>query len=143
MRFGGINVNKELEKHYLATTYSVYIEKQRYDINIQQPLPKLIKQLVHKEKAAAILTAWNPRSQQLPLLENHSRNNQLISKLDDYTIFKAIGQGGDSSWSSEESFLILGIKRTEVDKLAIEFEQYAYVWLESGKQDSLIFSELW
>ena len=143
MLFGGINVKKELEQHYLDTIYSVFIDNNQYDINIGQPLPKFIEQLVHKEKTAAILTAWNPRSQPLPLSENNSRNNKLSSKLYDYTIFKAIGQGNDSSWNSEESFFILGIKRTEVDKLAIEFEQYAYVWLERGKQPSLIFSELW
>ena len=141
--FGGINVKKELEQHYLDTIYSVFIDNNQYDINIGQPLPKFIEQLVHKEKTAAILTAWNPRSQPLPLSENNSRNNKLSSKLYDYTIFKAIGQGNDSSWNSEESFFILGIKRTEVDKLAIEFEQYANVWIEKDKQASLIFSELW
>ena len=143
MLFGGINVKKELEQHYLDTIYSVFIDNDQYDINIEQPLPKFIEQLVHKEKTAAILTAWNPRSQLLALLENYSRNNQLISKLNDYTTFKAVGQGGDSSWPAEESFFILGINKTELDKLAIEFEQYAYVWIERDNQASLIFSELW
>ena len=136
-------LKKDLEKHYLATTYSVYIEKQRYDINIEQPLPKFIEQLVHKQKTAAILTAWNPRSQPLPLSENQSRNKQLSSKFEDHTLYKCMGQGNDISWPAEESFFILGISRAEIDKLAIEFQQYAYVWIEKGKQASLIFSELW
>ena len=136
-------LKKDLEKHYLATTYSVYIEKQRYDINIEQPLPKFIEQLVHKQKTAAILTAWNPRSQPLALSENQSINKQLSSKFEDHTLYKCMGQGNDISWPAEESFFILGISRAEIDKLAIEFQQYAYVWIEKGKQASLIFSELW
>ena len=136
-------MKKELEQHYLDTIYSVFIDNNQYDINIEQPLPTHIQQLVHKGKTAAILTAWNPRSQILTLSENNSRNNQLSSKLNDYTIFKAIGQGSDSSWTAEESFFILGINETELDKLAVEFEQYAYIWIERGNQASLIFSELW
>ena len=136
-------MKRELENIYLGTTYSVFIESKQYDINIEQPLPEFIQQLIHKEKTAAILTAWNPRSQPLSLSENHSRNNKLSSKIIEYTMFNSIGQGDDLSWPAEESFFILGIKRTEVDKLAIEFEQYAYIWIESGKQVSLMFSELW
>ena len=136
-------LKKELEKHYLATTYSVFIEKKQYDINIEQPLPKFIEKLVHKQKAVAILTAWNPRSQPLTLSENQSRNNQLIDKLSEYTSYKSMGQGEDTSWPAEESFLILGISRAEIDKLAIEFEQYAYVWCDNSNTASLIFTELW
>ena len=136
-------LKKELEKHYLATTYSVFIEKKQYDINIEQPLPKFIEKLVHKQKAAAILTAWNPRSQSLTLSENKSRNNQLIDKLSGYTLYKSMGQGEDTSWPAEESFCIIGINKAEVDKLAIEFEQYAYVWCDDSNTASLIFTELW
>ena len=136
-------MKKELEKHYLATTYSIFIENEQYDINIDQLLPKFIEKLVHKEKTAAILTAWNPRSQQLPLSENHSRNNQLSSKLVEHKVYKCMGQGDDSSWPAEESFFILGINITEVEKLAIEFEQYAYVWCDNSNAASLIFTELW
>lgn len=136
-------VKKELEKHYLSTKYSVFIEKEQYDINLEQPLPKFIQQLVHIEKTAAILTAWNPRSQPLSESENYLRNNQLNLIIKDYSSFKALGQGEDISWPAEESFFIVGIKKTDIDKLAVEFEQYAYIWLESGKNVSLVFSELW
>ena len=134
---------RELEKLYLDTTYSVYIDDKQYDIKIGKPLSQNIKSLVDQENSAVILTAWNPRGQPFPLSENHSRNNQLSSKVIEHTMYKSIGQGDDSSWPAEESFFILGIKRTEADKLAIEFEQYAYVWIERGKQASIIFSKLW
>ena len=134
---------RELEQIYLETTYSVFIEGNQYDIKIGKPLPQVINNLVVQEKSAVILTAWNPRSQLFPLSENHLRNNQLSSKVAEHKLFESVGRGDDLSWPAEESFFILGIKQTEVDKLAVEFEQYAYVWLEKGKQASLIFSELW
>lgn len=134
---------KELEQHYLNTTYSVFIDEKQYDIKIGKPLPQVIKKIVNKEKSAVILTAWNPRSQALSLLENKSRNNELNLKLKNYTVLNVVGQGEDPSWPAEESYLIQGIDKNQVDMLAIEYEQYAYVWCESEKPASLIFTHLW
>ena len=137
-------VNKtELEKNYLSTTYSVFIKKEKFDIHIEQALPKKIQQLINKDKSAAILTAWNPGSQPLSESENNLRNNQLKLRIEDYSSFKALGQGQDKSWPAEESFFIVGIKKTELEKLAVEFEQYAYVYCVINKPASLIFTEHW
>jgi len=137
------NNKYELEQKYLETTYSIFIKDKQYDINIGKPLPQDIKRIIDQEKSAVILTAWNPRSQTLPLSENYSRNNDLASKIIEHTYYKSMGQGADSSWPAEESFFILWMWRKEADKLAVEFGQYAYVWLEQGAQASLIFSEHW
>ncbi len=136
----------ELEKLYLDTTYSVFINKQQYDINIGDPVPLGINKLLDKEKSAVILTAWNPRSQLLSAQENKTRNNELKSAINQYTVFRALGQGSDlsdTSWSAEESYLILGIHKEDANKLAVEHGQYAYVWLESEMPASLIFTQLW
>ena len=136
----------ELEKHYLDTTYSIFIDKEQYDIKIGKPLPFEIKKLLDKEKSAVILTAWNPRSQSLSSQENETRNNKLNSALNKYTVFRALGQGSDLSdisWSAEESYFIPGIKKREAEMLAVEYEQYAYVWLESEKPVSLVFTNIW
>ena len=109
----------------------------------KNPDPQDIKRIIDQEKSAVILTAWNPLSQPLPLSENYSRNNDLASKIIEHTYYKSMGQGADASWSAEESFFILGMERKEADKLAVEFGQYAYVWLEKDAQASLIFSEYW
>ena len=100
---------QELEQHYRETTYSVFIENKKYDIQVKRPLPIEIQQLINKETTAVILTAWNPRSQALPLAENKSRNIELNAKLQNYTVFTAIGQGDDLKWTAEESFFGLGI----------------------------------
>jgi len=135
----------ELEKLYLDTTYSVFINKQQYDIKIGEPVPLDINKLLDKEKSAVILTAWNPRSQALSLDENKNKNNELYSclKFNNYTVFNALGRGDDLSWPAEESFFILGIQKQEVEQLAIDYGQYAYVWLIEDKAASLVFSNIW
>lgn len=134
---------QELEQHYRETTYSIFTENKQHDISIDKPLPTEIQQLVNKETTAVILTAWNPRSQAFPLAENKSRNIELNTNLQNYTVLNALGQGNDLDWSAEESFFILGINKSEAEKLAVEYEQYAYVWLESKKAACLVFSGIW
>ena len=133
----------DLEIRYRETVYSVFINKEQYDIKIGKPLPPFIQKLINKEKTAVILTAWNPKSQSLSLSDNHHRNSKLKELIKNYTIFYAVGQGVDSSWLAEESFFILGITKIEADKLAIEFEQFAYVWLERENTASLVFTNIW
>lgn len=139
--------NDELEQYYLNTTYSVYIDETKFDIKIGQSVPDVIKKTLdeEKEKTAVILTAWNPRSQLFPLLENQNRNNELKANLlnNHYTVFNAIGQGADSSWPAEESFFIVGITKENAEQYATNFGQYAYVLLEIDKKVSLEFSTIW
>jgi hypothetical protein len=134
---------QQLEQFYRDTTYSIFIEGIQYDIKVGKKLPPVIQELVRQEKSAVILTAWNPGSQALPMSENKSRNKELHSKFKDHTLYNTLGQGSDSSWSAEESFFILGLSREEAEQLALDFEQYAYVWLEAEKPASLVFSVVW
>ena len=136
----------ELEKHYLDTTYSIFINEEQYDIKIGKSLPPVINKLLNDEKSAAILTAWNPRSQPLSFQENKTRNDQLNLALSQHTVFRALGQGSDLSdisWPAEESYFIPGIKKREAELLAVEYGQYAYVWLDVDKEPLLIFSKVW
>ena len=135
----------ELERHYLDTTYSVFVDEEQYDIKIGNPLPSVIKKLLDKEKSAVILTACNPRSQPLSSQENKAHNNKLYSNLKNnkYIIYKALGQGDDASWPAEESFFIIGLNKADAEKIAVEYGQYAYVWLENKKPASLVFTNIW
>ncbi len=136
----------ELEKFYLDTTYSIFINEEQFDIKIGKPLSSVIKNLLEKEKSAVILTASNPRSQLLSPQENKVRNNALHSALNKYSVLSALGQGSDlsnASWSAEESYFIVGMKKNEAELLAVEYEQYAYVWCEREKPASLIFTPIW
>lgn len=135
----------QLEKSYLETIYSVLINGIRVDVNIGEAVPTVINDLLDNNKSAVILTAFNPRSQTFSLHENKSRNNILRAFLvkNNDLIFDAVGQGSDSSWPAEESFFIIGISKEEAEKLAVEYGQYAYVWLDKNKPASLIFSSVW
>ena len=135
----------QLEKSYFETIYSILINGNRVDVNIGEAVPTVINDLLDNNKSAVILTAFNPRSQTFSLQENKSRNNILRAYLvkNNYLIFDAVGQGIDLLWSAEESFFIVGISKEETEKLAVEYGQYAYVWLEKDKPASLIFSSVW
>lgn len=140
-------VKSELEKAYLETTYSVFIDNNKYDIKIADPIPSIVDQLFdnEKEKSAVILTAWNPRSKALSSEDNKVRNNKLHSYLKNnkYTVYKALGQGNDASWPAEESFFIIDLNKADVEKIAVEYGQYAYVSLEAEKPASLVFTSIW
>lgn len=135
----------ELEKLYLDTTYSVFINKQQYDIKIGEPVPLDINKLLDKEKSAVVLTAWNPKSQLMSLQQNKKRNVELKKTLqkNNFTVLNALGHGNDLLWPAEESFFIAGIKKQEVENLAIDYGQYAYVWLEAEKPASLVLTSIW
>lgn len=139
-----LKAKKQLEQSYLDTTYSVFTNNEKYDLYINQLIPSEIEQLL-ENKSAVILTAWNPRSQALSIEDNMLRNLDLLRSLSnmDYLVFEALGQGADPSWPAEMSFLIIGITQKEAENMAIEHEQYAYVWLEKGKPISLEFSDIW
>jgi uncharacterized protein DUF3293 len=137
----------ELEKIYLETTYSVFVNNEKYDVRIGETLPAVINKLLLEVagKSGAILTAWNPRSKTLSSEENKTRNSKLHSYLENnkYINYKSLGQGNDISWQAEESFFVSGVTRETVEQLAVDYEQYAYVWCESEKTTSLVFTSVW
>lgn len=138
----------ELEQHYLDSIYTVFFVNKKHEIKIGEIAPTVINELLKKAKTAVILTAWNPRSQPFSLQENKSRNNYLRVSLmkNNFSIFDAIGEGKDESgseWPAEESFLIPGIAKEDVEKIAVEYGQNAYVLLEYDKPAVLEFSKIW
>lgn len=136
-------MKSELENAYLDTTYQVSIDGLLFDINIGKKLPDKIEQILFKEKFAVILTACNPRSEQLSLSENKARHNKLVSQLKNKKLFKAVGRGNNSNWPEEQSVLILAMQQQEAMVLALEFEQYAFVYCESKKLPQLVFTNIW
>lgn len=140
-------LNDELKQHYLDTTYIVYFDDQQHDIKIDHANPHAIQQHFNttQETSACIVTAWNPRSQPLSTTENKQRNRTLFDSLKEknYLVYNALGQGKDTTWPAEESYFIFGVSKQEADLFSTEYEQYAYVWVESNKTASLIFTSIW
>jgi len=140
-----LDVKKALEKAYLETTYSVFVDNERHDIKVGKTIPMVVNQLLEHEKSGVVLTAFNPRSKSKSIEENHLRNNDLSLHLkkNNYEFYKAVGQGNETLWPAEESFLIIGLSPTEAENLAKEFEQYAYIWLEQNNIANIKFTSIW
>ncbi len=75
----------------------------------------------------AYLTAWNPKSEQLPRLENKRRQFELESLLCDeqVQIFVGVAHDPSSEWPDEEGVLVLGLSQHRALEIGREFEQNA------------------
>jgi hypothetical protein len=73
-----------------------------------------------------VITAWNPRSQTLSAAENQARNLELEQLLEarGARIFEAEGRSPDRTWR-EASFAVVGLAESEIEELALRFEQNA------------------
>lgn len=137
----------DLEQYYLDTIYFIFLSGKQYGIKIGEENLPVINQLFKQENvtSAVILTAWNPRSQAIDFQQNKLRNNDLYSFIEaqQYIFFEALGKGKDPSWPAEEGYIILGISKEEAEKLAVQYEQNAYVWLEKDKPVALEYTPIW
>jgi hypothetical protein len=140
-------MNTDLEQHYLDTIYFIFIEGKQYGIKIGEENLPVINHLFEKENktTAAILTAWNPRSQAIDFQQNKLRNSDLYNLLEEkkYCFYEALGKGKDPRWPAEEGYIILGLSKEEADKIAANYEQNAYVWLQQDKPVSLEYTSIW
>ncbi|MFZ5750487.1 MAG: DUF3293 domain-containing protein [Pseudomonadota bacterium] len=85
-------------------------------------------------RTAAVLTAWNPLSQTTPPAENAAAQARLVARLraEGLPTLPAEGRGRDGTWPPEESLCILGIEMEAAHRMAGDFRQAAFLWLETG-----------
>lgn len=122
-----------LVQDYLRTEYKVYASEGStgWTLKVGNKSEELWS-LMHRSNAqgAAYITACNPLGQALSDGENKLRHNTLRAELDrlglDY--LEGAGQGVDTAWPAEESFLILNTDFVVANRLARDFKQNAYVW---------------
>lgn len=88
---------------------------------------------------AALLTAYNPRSEERPAPENEAAQRSLLAALDRYECLGAEGRG--EGWPPEPSVLALGVARSEAAALARRFHQHAYLYLELRRPVELVLVE--
>ena len=137
----------DLEQHYLDTIYFIFIDGKQYGVKIGEDNLPIINQLFSRNNisTAALLTAWNPRSQAIDFQQNKLRNNELYNIIEEkkYPFYEALGKGEDPRWQAEEGYIILGLQKEEAENIAVQYEQNAYVWLEKGKQVALEYTSIW
>lgn len=81
-------------------------------------------------KSSAVITAWNPYSEQLSDADNAKRQSQLMESLSDTGLqtIEALGKHPTSDWPGEKSIFILGISLSDVSTLGYDFEQNALIF---------------
>ena len=89
---------------------------------------------IHKATTAAIITAYNPYSEIQPSAENERMQAALVAELKATATvcFDAIGSDPEGEWDPEPSTLALGISLMEAQRLADQFGQNAFIWINTA-----------
>ena len=134
------NIKQELLDSYTEANYHVYANPS-FILKIGQSSKELRKLLADLNvKFAAFITAFNPYSKELELIENRSRNKILEGKIKSLALYYIKGDGrcGDSGQVGEESFLVFGLSKKQAINLGMESQQNAIVVCEINATPSLL-----
>ena len=134
------NIKQELLDSYTEANYHVYANPS-FILKIGQSSKELRKLLTDLNvKFAALITAFNPYSKELGLIENRLRNKILEGKIKSLALYYIKGDGrcGDSGEVGEESFLVFGLSKKQAINLGMESQQNAIVVCETNATPSLL-----
>jgi hypothetical protein len=88
----------------------------------------------------AIITGWNPMSEQTDETYNTLANIRLLATLnDDFLVLPALGVPDEGDWEAEDSFLVAGISENKATQLAKAYRQRAFVFGLLGQKACLIW----
>ncbi|RDS86560.1 DUF3293 domain-containing protein [Dyella psychrodurans] len=121
-------MDSTLITHYRTTDYRVRLLQGGWaSIRIDKVLPAALQALTGG-RGWAFITAWNPQSQLLPRSLNHAAQIALLAALRGLrrTLYIRPGLGAGQSWR-EPSFFVIGPELEEIDELAQQFHQNAYI----------------
>ena len=128
-------VHPNLVRAYREAIYIVNEGDDAIALKVGEVSPALAA-LMHDHKAttAAILTAYNPYSEIQPSAENERMQVALVAELKAAATicFDAIGSDSDGNWEPEASALALGISLMEAERLADQFGQNAFIWINTA-----------
>ncbi|MEC8277156.1 MAG: DUF3293 domain-containing protein [Myxococcota bacterium] len=134
----------ELLQAYVNTSYELLIEQGGTSILLHagEAYPHCLEQYQWQD-GLAVLTAWNPASKPLSLLENRSRQKSLMNELrqDGFEhICRAIGRSRTESWS-EESLGVFNMSLSKARHYGQKFGQYAVLWLKKEQKPKIVVCE--
>jgi hypothetical protein len=128
-------VHPNLVRAYREAIYIVNEGDDAIALKVGEVSPALAALMhVHKSTTAAILTAYNPYSEIQPSAENERRQAALVAELNATAVicFDAIGSDPEGEWEPEASILALGITLVEAERLADQFGQNAFIWINTA-----------
>ncbi len=133
---------KTLEEAYSETAYQIQLEKEIIILKIGKNNQRFVKYNEDKNiENWMIITAFNPYSKEYSDDENKNRNEELKKDLkkEKLSFFNAKGIPEDINWKPEESFFVWNLTKSQVEKLAVKYEQNAVVYGEKGTIPQLMW----
>lgn len=138
-------IDPELLKAYSNTDFVVFEQNNEKEIVIcvgksNEALDSFFGK--NNVKQAVYLTAYNPCSKIMTEDENQSRHQQLLSEVDalGYKYYEGEGRDPTGQWSPERSLLILEIPTEQAERLALNYEQNAYVSVRQFEPPQLVIT---
>ncbi len=132
---GKAHVDSALLAAYRAAEYVIPIGGRICRFQVDRPTPPALVAWLAAEGPAGWLSAFNPGSRQLPVLENLVRHESLWKRLQAEGLTALAGYAGDPEgvWPDETSLLVPAIGRQRLNRLALEFGQLGFLWLDPGQ----------
>ncbi|AGA31852.1 hypothetical protein TVNIR_0139 [Thioalkalivibrio nitratireducens DSM 14787] len=120
---------------YRAAEYVVPIGSRVCRLRIGQPVPESMQQWLAARGGAGWISACNPGSRPLTLLENLRRHQDLFRCLQAEGFDALVGYATDPAgqWPDETSLLVPDIALERLNRLALDFGQVAFLWLERAQ----------
>jgi len=128
-------VHPNLVRAYREAIYTVNDGVDAIPLKVGEVSPALAKLMhVHKAQTAAIITAYNPYGEIQPSADNERMQAALVAEIKpkSITCFDAIGSDPEGEWEPEASTLALGISLVEAERLADQFGQNAFIWINTA-----------
>ena len=128
-------IDPTLRRLYLDTRYRIAFGRQELTLKIGEASPELDDILGQwSVERAAIVTAWNPRSQWLPRDENLKRGSALLTLVREMGLetLPVVASLDDPYWT-EHGLFILGADEALACELGRQFAQNAVVLVRRGE----------
>ncbi len=127
---------------YRAAEYVVPIGTRVCRFRVDQTAPEPLAMWLLEHGPAGWLTAFNPGSRSLTILSNLRRHQALWRLLRDegFEVFPGYASDPTGAWPDEMSLLVPGIRIERLHRLAREFGQIAYLWLEPRRPPRMLLA---
>jgi len=122
--------SQELLAAYRATTYRIFLPEITLELRLDQAHAGLQAWMRETENDCfAIVTAYNPASQEISATENAERQWQLASDLLEAGYVSHAGENiaDDGSWPVEETCFVAGISAEDASLLGADYGQHAVI----------------
>lgn len=133
-------ISPETLKAYQEAIFSINAKNQVITFQVDHACGELSSFLkLMGVSGAALITAYNPYSEALSREDNERLQAQLAQELKNRNIAFIEGEGRDAAglWDAEPSLFALNISLETAQRLANQFEQNAFVWVEGSAPPSL------